>query len=162
MATKVYYLKFGSGDPATFSGLFPTFVIFNALGSTALAAPGITEIPAGSGYYQFQYGPTQAILFKADGGNSLSTNDRFISGTLDPVQAVDQQLGYQTDSFGSTATDPASIWGYVKRLQEFFEGDQIFTKASGIWQIFNRGSSTLLRTKSLTNTTTSATRTGSS
>ena len=160
MANKIYYLKFGSGDPATFSGLFPTFVIFNAQGVTALTPPGISEIPSGTGLYQFQYGPTQAIIFKADGGANLAASDRFITATLDPVQAVDQQLGYQTDSFGSTATDPASLWGYVKRLQEFFEGDQIYTKASAILQIFNRGSTTLLRTKSLTNTTTSATKTG--
>lgn len=158
--TKIYYLKFGSGDPATFSGLFPTFTIFSAQGLTALSAPGITEMPTGSGLYQFQYGPTQAIVFKADGGNSLASGDRFISGTLDPIQAVDQQLGFSTDSFGSTATDPASMWGYLKRLQEFFEGDQIYTKATAILQIFNRGSTTLLRTKNLTNTTTSATKTG--
>lgn len=160
MANKTYYLKFGSGDPALFSGLFPTFVIFSAGGLTALAAPGITELPTASGLYQFQYGPTQAIVFKADGGSNLAAGDRYISATLDPIQAVDQQLGFQTDSFGSTATDPASLWGYVKRLQEFFEGDQIYTKATAILQIFNRGSTTLLRTKQLVNNTTSATKTG--
>lgn len=160
MATKIYYLKFGSGDPAPYSGLFPTFTIFSAQGLTSLTGPGVTEMPTGSGLYQFLYGATQAVVFKADGGAGLSAGDRYISGTLDPIQAVDQQLGFVTDSFGSTATDPGSIWGYVKRLQEFFEGDQTFIKATGIWSLFNRGSSTLLRTKSLTNTTTSATRTG--
>lgn len=162
MANKTYYLKFGSGDPAPYSGLFPTFTIFSAGGLTAISAPGVTELPSGSGLYQFLYGPTQAIIFKSDGGSALSAGDRYISGTLDPIQAVDQQLGFTTDSFGTTGADPTSIWGYVKRLQEFFEGDGTFTKSTGIWQLFNRGSSTLLRTKTLTNTTTSATKTGTS
>jgi hypothetical protein len=160
MANKIYYLQFGSGNPALFSGLFPTFTIFNAQGQTSLAAPGITEIPIGSGLYQFQYAPTLSILFLADGGAGLSNGDRFISATLDPIQAVDQQIGYATDSFGSTSTDPTTLWGYLKRLVEFNEGDSIFSKATGIWQIFTRGSTTLLRTKSLTNTTSSATKTG--
>lgn len=160
MANKIYYLKFGSGDPAPYTGLFPTFTVFNAQGLTAIAAPGVTELPAGTGLYQFSYGPTQAVVFKADGGAGLSAGDRYISGTLDPIQAVDQQLGFSTDSFGSTSTDPGSIWGYVKRLQEFFEGDATYTKGTGIWQLFNRGSTTLLRTKTLANNTTSAKKTG--
>lgn len=161
MATKIYYLKFGSGDPAPYSGLFPTFTIFSAQGLTAIAAPGVTELPAGSGLYQFLYGATQAVIFKADGGSALSAGDRYISATLDPIQAVDQQLGFSTDSFGSTAADPATFWGFMKRFLEHFEGDKTFTKSTGIWQLFNRGSSTLLRTKTMSNTTTSSTSTGS-
>lgn len=162
MANKLYYLKFGSGDSRPYTGLFPTFVIFSAQGLTAIAAPGVTELPAGSGLYQFQYGATQATIFLVDGGSNLSSGDRYISATLDPIQSVDQQVGFQTDSFGSTSTDATTLWGSTKRLLEFFEGDSIYTKATGIWQLFNRGQTTLLRTKSLTNTNTSATKTGSS
>lgn len=160
MANKIYYLKFGSGDPLPYTGLFPTFTIFSAQGLTALTAPGITEMPSGTGLYQFQYGATQSVVFKADGGAALSAGDRYISAVLDPIQAIDQQLGFNTDSFGSTSIDPLTIWGFVKRLLENFEGDATFTKATGIWQLFNRGSTTLLRTKTLTNTNTSATKTG--
>lgn len=160
MANKIYYLKFGSGDPAPYTGLFPTFTIFSAQGLTAISAPGVTEMPAGSGLYQFQYYATQAIIFKADGGSGLSAGDRYISATLDPIQAVDQQLGFVSDTFGSTSADPSTLWGFMKRILENFEGDATYTKATGIWQFFNRGSTTLLRTKTLTNTTTSATKTG--
>lgn len=156
MANKVYYLKFGSGDSRPYTGLFPTFIIFSAGGVTAISAPGVTELPSGSGLYQFLYGPTLATVFEADGGSNLSAGDRYIAGTLDPIQAVDQQLGFSTDSFGSTSVDPPSIWGYVKRIQELFEGNATYTKATGIWNMFNRGSSTLLRQKALTNTTTAA------
>lgn len=160
MTSKFYYLKFGSGDPRLNSGLFPTFVIFSMQGLTSLSPPGITELPSGSGLYQFQFGATTAIAFLADGGSNLSAGDRYISGTLDPIQAVDQQIGFQTDSFGNTALDAATVWGSVKRLLEFFEGDSIYTKATGLWQLFNRGQTTLLRTKTLTNTNTSASKTG--
>lgn len=162
--SKTFYLKFGTGDPVPFSGLSPTFTLFSAAGLTAIAAPGITETPTGSGYYRFDYpGPTLSVIFKADGGSNLASGDRYISGVLDPIQAVDQQVGYVTDSFGSSSVDPATILGYLKRTLEFLEGDSIFTKATAIWQIFNRtsnGTTTLLRTKSLSNTTTSATKTG--
>jgi len=154
--SKTYYLKFGSGDPRTNTGLTPTFVIFSSFGVTALQAPGVTETPASSGLYQFTYGPTGPIVFLADGGSALSAGDRYISATLDPIQAVDEKVGYNTDSFGSTGVDPTTIMGFVKRNLEFNEGDAVFTKATGIWDIYSRGSSTLLREKTLTNDTTSA------
>lgn len=156
---KNYFLRFGSGDPSDNTGLSPTFTIFSALGLTALPAPGITETPAGSGLYSFSYGPTQAIVFKVDGGAALSNSSRYITNVLDPVQAVDERIGFATDSFGSTAADPTTLYGYAKRNQEFQEGNATFTKSTGVWQIMSRGSSILLVEKGLTNNTTSATKT---
>lgn len=154
--SKQYYLKFGTGDPSNYTGLTPTFSIFSVNGVSALAAPGITETPVGSGLYGFIYGPTLSILFKADGGSNLASSDRYIIGTLDPIQAVDEKIGYATDSFGSTATDPSTVLGYLRRSQEFSEGNAQFTKSTGIWSVYSRGSSTLLTEKTLTNTTTAA------
>lgn len=157
--SKFYTLKFGSGDPRTNTGLSPTLVLFyQTSNGQTLPAPGITETLVGSGLYVFTYGPTVSINFLADGGIGLSGNDRWSTGSLDPIQAVDQQLGYSTDSFGSTATDPGTVFGIVKRLQEDLEGDQFFTKATGIWQIFSRGSSTLLRQKTIANNNAQVTR----
>lgn len=156
--SKKYWLKFGSGDPRTNTGLFPTLVIFNTEGGTALSAPGITEAITGSGLYQFTYGPTISIAFLADGGAGLSSSDRFIAGVLDPIQAVDQRVGVTGDSFGSTAIDPSTVTGQLNRIQEFLEGDAIYTKATGEWSIYSRGSSQLLRVKSLTNTTAQSTK----
>lgn len=155
---KSYYLKFGSGDPSVYTGLTPTLVIFSAGGLTAVAAPGITETPTSSGLYRFDYGPTTSILFKADGGAGLSSGDRYITGTLDPIQAVDEKVGTTSDSFGSTSTDPSTILGYLKRNMEFQEGDASFNKSTGIWDVYSRGSSTLLREKTLTNSITTATK----
>lgn len=153
---KSYWLKFGTGDPSSYTGLAPTLTIFSAGGLTALSAPGITEPIVGSGLYRFDYGPTTSIVFLADGGAGLSSGDRYITGVLDPIQAVDEKVGTLSDSFGSTATDPASVLGYLKRSMEFLEGNATFTKATGTWDIYSRGSSTLLREKALTNTTSAA------
>ena len=155
---KTYWMKFGSGDPRTNTGLAPTLVIFNAGGITTITGPGITETPAGSGLYSFSYGATISYAFLADGGSGLAAGDRYITGVLDPVQAVDERVGVQADSFGSTSADPTTLSGYLKRIQELLEGDAVYTKSTGVWTISNRGSTTLLRSKTLTNTTTSSTK----
>lgn len=148
---------FGSGNPAAYSGLSPTFTIFSTvpgvsqIGISSVVSPGVTELITGSGLYYFTYGATVAIAFVADGGNTLSNTDRYIKGILDPIQAVDQVVGTQLDSFGSTSVDPSTLFGMAKRNQEFEEGDKTFNSQTGQWQILSRGSSTLLRTKQLAN-----------
>lgn len=155
---KSYYLRFGTSDPASNTGLTPTFTVFAWGGQTLLTPPGITETPAGSGLYSFSYTPTVSILFKIDGGAALSTGDRYITAALDPLQIVDERLGTTADSFGSTSVDPTTAMGYLKRNQEFHEGNAVYTKATGIWDIYSRGSSILLREKTLSNDTTEATK----
>lgn len=157
--SKLYGFDFGSGNPSAYTGLSPSLIIFSWEGVTALVPPGVTETPAGSGLYHFFYGPTVAIKFLIDGGPAITTiSDRYISGILDPISTVDQTVGALNDSFGSTSVDPSTVIGYLKRTQEFLEGDALFTKATGEWQVFSRGGSVLLVTKDLTNTTTAATK----
>lgn len=161
--SKPYWVQFGSGNPQSFAGLTPTFILFISNGGTAMTPPSIAEAGVSTGLYTFMYEPnaTFAIAFTVDGGSSIAaSSDRYITGVLDAVSAVDERIGQTVDSFGSTSVDPSTLLGYVKRIQEFLEGDATFTKATASWQISSRGSSTLLRTKSLTNTVTSATKTG--
>jgi len=164
---KTYIVVFGSGNPANYSGLSPTFTVFNNYiagastpGWTVAAGPTITEIGAGIGLYSFQYEPLTPYAFVCDGGVTLVNTDRYVKGILDPIQAVDEKVGFSTDSFGSSSVDPGSIYGYVKRFQEFMEGDSYFNKVTAVWTIFNRGSSTLLRTKNLVNSGGNVTKTG--
>jgi len=157
---KQYWLKFGNGDPRTNTGLTPTFIIFQDTAGAAVASPpGVTEPGSGTGLYRFEYGVTASIVFTADGGSGLADADRYVTGVLDPVQAVDEKVGTTESSFGSTSADPSTLMGFAKRNQEFQEGDATFTKATGKWQINSRGASTLLREKTLANSTTSATKT---
>jgi hypothetical protein len=157
---KQYGLKFGSGDPRINTGLTPTFLIFfSPTTGQTIAPPGISESLAGSGLYTFVYGPTSSVEFLVDGAGSLSSIDRYITGILDPIQAVDEKVGYTTDSYGTTNTDPTTLWGQTKRNQEFNEGNATYNKTTTLWDIYSRGSSQLLAEKTLTNTVTSATKT---
>lgn len=157
---KNYELKFGSGTPTAFTGLSPTFIFFvDTAAGVTVAPPSISEILSGMGVYKFSYGPTASITFVVDGGAALSSGDRYITGVLDPIQAVDEKVGgILSDSYGSTNTDPTTLFGYAKRNLEFDEGNAIYNKASGVWDIYSRGSSTLLREKTLSNNTSQSTK----
>lgn len=184
---KNYILQFGG---TLFTGLTPAFTVFKVVpGGGNTTAPGITEIPTNSGLYYFSYEPLTSIAFNIDGGAALSTVSRYITGSLDPIQAVDERvtelgaslnalsasfeafsatftanvdsgttilalIGTTASSFGSTAINPDTIFGYLKRMQEFNEGDSSFTKTSGVWNIYARGNavgtSTQLASKIIT------------
>jgi len=155
--SKPYGFAF-SDDPRTTTGLAPTFIIFiNITSGATYAPPGVTEIFGTGGYY-FTYGPTTAIYFQLDGGNSLADSARYIKGILDPISVVDERVGDTSASIGSTSVDPTTVMGYVKRNLEFLEGDQTFDKSSGAWVISSRGSSTALVGKTIANTSTSTSR----
>lgn len=149
--------------------------------------PGITQLPTNTGLYYFTYGPTAPIAFTIDGATTSLVN-RYVTDIIDPIQAVDEPaatliamgttliamgttltmgmttlvsfLGSTASSFGTTATDPTTVYGYLKRTQEFLEGNSVFTKNSGVWDIYSRGSGTTtqLRQKTLTDTSTTTTK----
>jgi hypothetical protein len=142
MSNKTYLAVFGSGNPSAYSGLSPTFITFQ-IGPTlpwaTLTPPGISEISSGAGIYTFSYNATLPIAFVLDGGSILSATDRYVRGILDPIQAVDQRVGFPGDSIGSTNVDPATLMGYAGRNQEFEEGTATFNKQTGTWVIQTRG-----------------------
>lgn len=147
-----YGLTFGSGDSRNFSGLSPTFVIFVTEGGTNLTAPAVTEIPS-TGLYYFTYTPsaTYTVFFEADGGSSVTDASlRYVKGNLDPIASVDQNLGFLPDTYGTTAA-PTTVFGFVKRDNEQWQADSTFSKTTGIWQQYAKGTSTLLYQKTLTN-----------
>ncbi len=176
---KTYWFTFSTQDPRTYTGLSPTFVQFvNQVGQT-ISPPGITESPAGFGLYRANYtvGVSTSVAFLLDGGATLSPFIRYISGnifeqnSLDDIGAtlvaigntaassnVSALIGSTVSSFGSTSVDPSTVFGYLRRSQEVQEGNQTFLKASGLWSIYSRGSSTLLATKFLNSDTTGVTR----
>jgi hypothetical protein len=198
---KNFIMQFGSGNPATNTGLSPTFTVFKVVpggGSPtgASAAPGITEIPSATGLYYFSYLPLTSVAFVIDGGAGLAASDRYIVNSIDPIQDVDEVLavfgdntlalgntllalgatavalgttcvslgeslslisseflpfiGGSASSFGSTSADPETVMGFLKRSQEVQEGNSTFTKSTGVWDVFSRGSSAQLFEKTLT------------
>ena len=58
-------------------------------------------------------------------------------------------IGTTASSYGSTSIDPSSVFGYLQRLQEWNEGNSTFNKSTSLWDVFSRGSSTLLAEKTL-------------
>jgi len=136
---KQFFFRFGSGNPATYTGLSPSFTIFSLQGLTAITAPGITETPVGSGIYNFRYYATLPIVFQIDAGTAVTASDRYIVNVLDPIQAVDLSIGTNQDSFGNTFVDPNTLFGYARRSLEWHEGNQNFNKSSGLWDIYSRG-----------------------
>ncbi len=68
-------------------------------------------------------------------------------------------MGDTTASIGSTSVDPANLFGFLKRAQEIQEGAQIYTKASGLWDLYNRTQTVLLREKTIADSSSSTTRT---
>lgn len=280
MASTVYMVRFGSDNPATYTGLSPTFTkFFNSAGS-ATTAPSISEI-ASSGMYSFSYEPTGFIGFIMDGSASMPSGIRYVSGVLNQndgswqigvtLQAIGvsiiaqgssltaqgvsitaqgvsllaqgvsisaqgvsilawqgfmgtsitalgtsisamgvsltaqgntiatlggvgpslsalgatvlgigetllgmgvtlgamgtslgvimTSIGTTASSFGDSSTDPGTLFGYLKRLQELGEGNATVIKATGVESIYSRGSSYLLRTKTFADTASEVTKT---
>lgn len=262
---KTYSMRFGAGDPRTYTGLAPTMLIFVNMSSGAtLAAPAVTESLTGSGVYQFQWGTTTPIAFLADAATtSPGAQSRYVVGQLDPADRSDEygtslmafgaslvalgttnigfgvsnfalgttsvaigttnigfgvsnialgttsvalgstNLGYgvsnlaigttilagqvalgnsvialgnslavigvslnvimtaigsTASSFGDSATDPATLFGYLKRVQENLEGDSNYVKVSGLWTILDRTSGTTFVQKTITNSATMVTK----
>lgn len=169
---KQYVVQFGSGNPTLITGFSPTFTVFKVLpGGGSTTPPGITEIPTSTGLYYFTYSPISPIAFVIDGGSSLVASSRYVIGNLDPIQAIDETMGSTitaigntllsiggsfigasvvaaigslADSFGTTLTDPTSVFGFLKRIQENLEGNSVFTKSSGVWQTWCRGNTHVL------------------
>lgn len=104
------------------STLYPMGVSLTALGTTSIALFGASFLGAS----------LQALALGSSGVADLSA-----------------RIGTTASSFGTTATDPATVLGYLKRLQETNEGNQSFNKSTSAWDVYSRGSSTLLFEKTL-------------
>lgn len=152
------WFTFGSGDPRLFTGITPTFLIFMDQSANAVTPPPIVEkgISTGIFYASYMPSPTLSIAFLVDGGASVSSG-RYITGSIDPIINIDQQLGFSQDSYGTTAR-PSTVFGYVKRSVEEFESDASFNKTTGKWDSYAKGTSTLLIEKTLSNSTTAVTK----
>lgn len=103
---KEYWLKFETGNPVTL-GLAPTFTVFKSWTGGAVSPPGITQPLASYGLYRFEFAPSFSIIFVCDGATSaLSSANRYIVGSLDPLDSLDERLsevGSTLVAVGNTA-----------------------------------------------------------
>lgn len=99
-----YFLRYRHSD----TGLTPTFTFFKkASDLTPQTSPPIGEV--GSGTYYFDYTPTFDVIFEADGGPSIPTEEvRYIADTLSPKDTyVDEPTSQVKDDVWNDATNRA-------------------------------------------------------
>lgn len=121
---------------------------------TTLVATGGTLVAIGNSLSVLSVGSTLNAL-----GSTLSAIGSSLSGIGSTITQFATYLGTTSSTFGTTATDPATMFGYLKRIQENLEGNSTFTKATGVFDIYSRGSSTLLIEKTIAQSTVSVTKT---
>lgn len=127
-----------------------------ALGNSNIAL-GMTNVSIGT--TGVGYGASNFLLLNNMGSTVIAIGST-VSGLGISLAGVASLIGSASDSFGSTSADPTTLFGFLRRAQEMAEGNQVYTKATGILQFFSRGSgtSTMLRQKTVTDTTTTTTK----
>jgi len=157
-----FFVIFTAGNPQEFAGLSPTFITFLPSDGSSLGPPPIAEVGTSTGFYGFTFAPsaTFSICFTVDGGVSVVGDEasRYITGVLDPIAAVDKELGFSADSYGSTI-QAVTVFGQVKRSVELTQASELFDKTTGVWTKYAAGTSTVLMEKTLTNSISSTTKT---
>jgi len=120
-----------------------------ALGTTAVAI-GTTGLGVGVTTLGYAVSIYAEML-------TLSANSSSLSVGASILNSISDRIGFTTSTFGDVNTDPGTLYGYLKRTQEFLEGDATFTKLSGAWNVQSRGGS-LLAQKTLNNTASQVTK----
>lgn len=155
----------GITEIPTSTGLY--YFSYDPIGSTAPVAfviDGGASLVLSTRYLSNALDPIQAVDQQLTAvGLTLEAGLSAIAGGISSIAnfgtSLNSLIGSTASSFGNTATDPATIFGYLKRLQEFNEGDSTFTKTTGLWDIYSRGASTQLIEKALVDSTTSVVKT---
>lgn len=115
----------------------------SAIGST-LVATGSTLVAIGNTSIALGTNAVSSGITSVALGNSILSIVGGFTSTLSGI-------GSTASSFGTTTADPVDLFGYMKRVIENLEGDQDYFKQTGVLQIYSRGSSTLLRQKTIAN-----------
>lgn len=132
-----------------------------ALGNTGVAF-GQTSVALGTSNFAFNTSIfAQSVTISAQAVSISAQCVTIISlaqfGATNSAEIL-LRIGTTASSFGTTLVDPGDLFGFLKRAQEFREGDQTFNKTTGAWNISTRGG-TLLVTKTLVNSSTEVTKT---
>ncbi len=82
-----------------------------------------------------------------------------VDGASGGLIEVLNRIGTTASSYGDTAVNPGTLYGFLKRLQEWNEGNSIFSKSTSLWDVYSRGSSTLLAEKTMNDSSGNVTKT---
>lgn len=115
----------------------------------SITAQGVTNI-AYWGYFGSSFTAQGTTLVGIGGAvNSIGFS----------LSSIGLAIGTTASSYGSTSVDPVDLYGFMKRCQEFNEGNKTYTKATGLLDYFIRGGATLLREKTVSDSSTNTTTT---
>jgi hypothetical protein len=92
-------------------------------------------------------------------GTSLSSQGTSIIAMGNTLSVLASYVGSTASSFGDSGTDPATVFGYAKRVVEFLEGNQVYTKSSGGLVFSSRGSSYTIASKTVSDTSSTTSKT---
>lgn len=126
-----------------------------ALGNTNVGI-GLSNIALGTtsvaiGLSNISLGTTNVAI-----GTSLTGA---VSGIGSSFSWISTEIGTTASTFGDSSTNPDTVFGYLRRVVEFLEGNQTYTKSSGALAFYSRGSSYTLASKTVSDTTTQTTKT---
>lgn len=129
-----------------------------ALGNTSISY-GVLNLAQGSTIVA--QNTNEGITLVAIGNTVAALGVVSLGSTLvaigNSLAAIGGLIGDTSSSFGSTAIDPTTVFGFLKRSLEINEGNQTYTKSTGVLDLFTRGA-TLLREKTVSDTSTQTTK----
>jgi len=86
--------------------------------------------------------------------STIITNDAAFggsfSGLASTLSTLSSFVGTTASAFGDSSTQPATLFGFMKRVQENLEGDSTYVKGTGVWTVTDRAGLTTIATKTIT------------
>lgn len=162
LAQGVSMLAIGTSHLAQGVSILAFGVSSLALGVSNIAL-GVSNLALGFTNFGFGVSIYAGLGAQGVGFTGLGTTLLAIGNTVGAIgvttSAFAALIGNASSSFGSTSVDPTTVFGFLIRAQEFREGNSVYTKATGILDFYSRGSSTLLREKTISDTSTQTTKT---
>lgn len=118
---------------------------------TSITAQGVSITAQGvsltaQGVSLFAFG-TSTISF----GVSLVALGNTILASTGTGSTLVVTIGTTASLIGNSTTDPSDLFGYVKRIAELIQGQQLFTKGSGVLDLYDRTGATLLTVRTVSN-----------
>lgn len=128
--------------------------------NTNLANFGVSTLQGVTLLYQGLQGlSTQVVGLSAQiAGLGLTLTTNFAS-VIVGIDTLSTSIGSTASSFGSDVADPTTVFGFLKRSQEFWEGNETYFKTTGVLDFYSRGTTSLIRSKLISDSTTETNKT---
>lgn len=118
---------------------------------TSLIAIGVTQLAQGTLITQTDTDVLNlGTSFVAFGVSSIALGNTILAAS-GAGSSLSILIGSTASAIGDSVTDPSTLFGYVKRLNESILGQETFNKGSGAFIILDRTGATTLASRTITN-----------